>query len=290
MVKHIFSFRLARPRCVIAALFGIVGAVNMAPASSDADAIIHRFVQTQSSSAEMAFIRMQTLVKGERVDERRFLAVYQENDDGSADYMIRLVRPADVQGVSVVSAVDADGAISQSIFLPAVGKMRPLQGGAQAVPFLGSDFSYEDLLKEIPGTQTYAKREDAFVQGAPCQVVRATPLEENSQYGFRDLYLDQETSHLLRIDYYDENAELIKQLNCYGYQSPEIFGNSNRPHRTVMTNASKGTATVFTVIVGRLDERVPSEMFSADFIENWTPEAVEEFMFRLSFKVEGSTP
>jgi hypothetical protein len=286
-----FNFAVPRlsPRLVLAALCGLATSVHAAP-EADAEAIIERFRATQSAESEMAFIRMQTLLRGERVDERRFLAVYQENEDGSSDYLIRLVRPEDVEGVSVLADVDRDGAIDQSIFLPTVGKMRPLRGGAEAGAFLGSDFSYEDLLEEIPGTQNYVKREDAFVQGAPCYVVRATPRNEDSQYGFRDLYIDQETSHLLRIDYYDRNAALIKQLNCYDYASTEVFGNSNRPHRTVMTNARKGTATIFTVIVGRIGQPVAPETFTPDFIENWTSEAVEEFMFQLSFEVEGGTP
>jgi hypothetical protein len=286
-----FFLRLATQRKLLGLsglLFGLL-AVS-ASAETEAESIIARFVETQSAKAEMAFIRMQTLVDGVRQDERRFLAVYQELEDGSAGYLIRLVRPKDVQGVSILATTQADGTVEQSIFLPAVGTMRPLKSGAQAGAFLGSDFSYEDLLREVPGSQSYEVRPSVFLRGAQCHVVRATPRLPGGQYGFRDLHIDEESSRLMRIDYFGTDGKRVKQLDCFDYESPQIFGNSQRPHRTVMTNEAAGTSTIFTVIVGRMGEILAPETFTPEFIENWTEAEVEEFMFQLSFDLMGPTP
>ena len=273
---------------LVACLFLVGPTLPAQAGEKSAEAIVEEFIQAQAAKSEMAFIRMQTLHRGERVDERRFLALYEEGADAATHYLVRLVRPEDVAGVTVLASVSPQGAFQQSIYLPSIGRTRPLTGSAQAAPFLGSDFSYADLVNEIPGTQNYERRDDQFVMGAACHVVRATPTTEDSPYGFRDLYIEEETARLYRVEYYNHDGELIKMLNCFDYGSPKIFGNTKRPHRAVMTNAKAGTSTIFTVIVGRLGDDFDDALFTPGFVEAWTPEAVEEFMFQYHFEVTGT--
>jgi len=289
------SFRksIPSPRGVLAwlRLPALVLAILQLPAQgaepSGAE-LIEAFLADQNVSSEMAFVRMQFLQDGSRVDERRLLMLYQKNDDGSADYLVRMVRPKDVEGVTILATVDPDDGMEQSIFLPSIDQTRPLTGEAQFSPFLGSDFAYADLVQEIPGTQRYERLADDYAQGMLCHVVRATPVGGDSAYGSRKLFLARGTNDLQRIEYFDGDGKLLKMLDCFDYESPEIHGTTIRPHRAVMSNPSKGTSTVFTVIVGRVGEKISPTVFETESVENWTSDEVDDFMFQLSLNVTGS--
>ena len=255
----------------------------------DGEAIVDRFLATQKADSEMAFIKMRVERDDGAIEERRFLAVYRREADGSAGYLVRLVRPREIQGVTLLSKQAADGTVQPYLYLPTIGKTRALTGDARSTPFLGSDFSIEDLVREVPGTQSYERLDDTIEQGAPCYRVRATPIDpESSSYGYRDLYIDQELANLRRVNYHDKSGRLVKVFTAHDYQSPEIYGATTRPRRAIMVDPSAGNRTIFTVLVGRIDEPIDPRIFDPKFIESWDEEAVNEFMYPLVFEVFGT--
>jgi hypothetical protein len=283
-LKTIFS---SVPRITALTSLAWVGSMHALAADElGADAIAARFVAAQTAESEMAFIRMEVMRQGEVVDERRLLALYERGPEEAGRYLVRVVRPQDVEGVTVLAKVEADGKTEQSIFLPTIGRMRPISGEAHATPFLGSEFSYSDLLNEIPGVQQYTRLEDATVQGAACYVIRAHIHSEDAVYSYRDLYIEQETFRLHRIEYFNADGGLIKTLNCFDYGAAEIFGRTLRPHRSVMTNATTGSSTTFTVIAGRMGEDFEDALFTPAFVEAWTPDEVEDFMFQFELRLD----
>lgn len=288
MEHRIFSaLRFLSLICCIAILPSLL---NAEASEDEARSIVERFIAKQRVDSEMAFIRMDMMADGKRVSQRRMLALYKHQEDGSTDYILRLIRPEDVEGVTVLAQVKPEKKPTYSLYLPAIGKSRPLQDASQAAPFLGSDFSFADLVREIPGSQVYTLQPRAFIQGTDCQVVRATPIDGAGPYAFRDLYISEENSRLYQTDYYDKEGKLFKVLALYGYESGEIVGNSTRPYRSVMTTLKNDTITVFTVITGRINDPFETIEFSDSFIENWTESAVDDFMFSLELTLDEFNP
>jgi hypothetical protein len=257
------------------------------PSGTDGKAIIKQFLEVQTPSSEMALVRMQRMYNGERRDDRRFLTLYQKEADNYNRYLLRVIRPKEAQGVTFLAVFDPEGQSTQSIYLPSIGKSRPLIAAAQATPFLGSDFNYVDLINEIPGTQKYSRLDDVTIRKMNCYAIRALPREEGGPYLHRDLFIEKETYRLVRIDYYDVAGKPLKTLNAYDYDPTLIHGNSKRPHRLVMTHATKATETIFTVIVGRVGEKFDSKMFTPAFVEAWSEEEINDFMFQFELRVVG---
>lgn len=279
-MEHRIFFPL-RLLSIICCIFIAPTLLHAEESTDQARSIVKGFIEKQRVESEMAFIRMDMIVDGERVSQRRMLALYKHQEDGSSDYILRLIRPADVEGVTVRARVEPGKEPTYSLYLPSIGKSRPLRDANQAAPFLGSDFSFSDLVREIPGSQVYSVQSSAFIQGAECHVVRATPVDGTGPYAYRDLYIGKEDFRLYQTDYYDKNGSLFKVLALYGYDSGEIAGNSTRPYRSVMTTMEARTSTVFIVIVGRINEPFENIEFSDSFIENWTKAEVDDFMFSL---------
>ncbi|HYV19841.1 MAG TPA: outer membrane lipoprotein-sorting protein [Verrucomicrobiae bacterium] len=264
-------------------------AAGEAPKSAlTGQAIVERYLKTQDVPSEMAFIAMVVSRPGAPPKEYRFLAVHRKRTDGGRDAFLRVVRPKDVQGVSLMVVEPPAGAAQVSLFLPEVGKVRPLAGGSLSGAFLGSDFTFEDLRRELPDIHDYERLEDATVRDVPCFKVRAREKAEGSSaYGWRDLLIGRDTSDLLRVDFYRRDGRLAKSLNAFDYRSAEVKGETRRPRRAVMRAVSGDAWTDFTVIEGRVGETIPDELFTARRQETWTPAQVEEFIFRLGMVVDG---
>lgn len=174
----------------------------------------------------------------------------------------------------------------QYLYLPAVGKARRLSSSAKSEPFLGSDFTIKDLLREAPDTQKYLRLSDSVSQDKSCFVVRAYEKEsENAIYAYRDLYVTKDSFDLIQIDYYDLNEIMIKNFFAVDYRSDEVKGQTTRPRKAIMADRKTESTTTFTVIESRLNEPMPVEMFTPGFVEAWTPAEVDEFIFKLGFSV-----
>jgi len=249
--------------------------------------IIDKYVNAQEVSSELDYIRMSIVSPGPTIIERRFLAVYKKNPDGSRSYLIRIIRPPDVEGVTLLALQDANKDIDQYIYLPDVGEARKLRGKGQSGAFLGSDFTFQDLLRETPSNFTYERQQDAFVNGAECYKVMSqtgSGQEENS-YLYRNLFIDKEGFELQKIEFYGQGNELLKTFSAYDYQSRKIKGKTTRPRRAVMENKSKKSVTIFNVIEGRIDEEISDELFTPKKIVDWTVDEVDEFIFDYGFVI-----
>ena len=253
-------------------------------------AIIDRYIKTLDADSELAYIRMKTYVPGglnSIVKEHRFLALMRKEESGKRSYMMRMIRPVSVEGVTMLAIRGADGKVEQFSYLPDVGYVTKISADNRAGAFLGSDFTYEDLLREVPGNFKYEKRMDAVVHGTDCFTVRATPSPERapSNYAYRDLYIDKATSTLSKINFYAAGDKLVKSFDAYEYKSPEVTGETMRPRNAVMNDFDKNTITVMNVVEGRLNIDLDPMLFTPDKIVALTPDEVRDLIFTQGFNV-----
>jgi hypothetical protein len=251
--------------------------------------IIDRYLARQAVDSELAFIAMTVSRPGAPKKENRFLLAYRREADGTKKGLVRLVRPKDVEGVSVLAVQDPQGKVQAHVFMPALGQSTRLAGSALDKPFLGSDYSYKDLMAEAPAANRYERLKDAQLQGVDCYQVRAVETQSSADrlYGYRDLLIDKEKLQLVRITFHAANGKLIKTFMPYDYGSTQVKGQTTRPHRAVMVRAGVDEWTEFLVVEGRLNKDIPPEIFTIQKIESWKPQEVDEFIFQFGITVSG---
>lgn len=259
---------------------------NAADDALTGEQIVALHLADKRSDSEMAFIRMNHKIPGAPEREYRFLVVYQTTATGKS-YFLRLIRPKDVEAVTVLANEKSKKDVDYYFYLPAVGKMKQLTGDARQGAFLGSDYSFEDLLDEMPSWNAYERKPDTEVDGHPCFQVRAIESRKDggSAYAYRVLFIDRETHHLRKVDFYGKNERPVKTLMASEFGSPEVKGQTTRPRRALMTNHESGSTTEFIVVEGRLNEKFDPALFTPDKLEKWSPEEVEEFIFNLGLTV-----
>lgn len=269
--------------------FAVIARSALASGADEAltgDQIVSLHLADKRSDSEMAFIRMSHQVPGAPAKEYRFLVVYQKSSAGKS-YFLRLIRPKEVEAVTVLAVERAEGDLDHYFFLPALGKMKQLTGEARRGALLGSDYSFEDLLDEMPSWNAYERRPDAPVDGFPCFQVRAIEarVDGGSAYAYRDLFIDKDEHHLRKVDFYGKNERLVKTLAASEFGSPEVKGQTTRPRRALMTNHQTGSTTEFVVVEGRVNEKFDPALFTPEKLEKWAPDEVEEFIFSLGLTI-----
>lgn len=252
-----------------------------------AQAIIQKYVEGNQSKSEMAYVKMMTEAPGAAAVERRILLAFQKEAE-SESFFMRLLHPKDVEGVTLLATTAPGKEAAYYFLLPALGKMRQLTPEARQGAFLGSDYTFEDLLQEVPESHDYKRLADESVEGTPCYVVRAveTKKEKSSAYAYRDLFIEKGSFNLRKVAFYDGKESLVKLLTATGYDSKEVKGKTTRPRTAVMQSVESKSKTTFTVIEGRVDEKIDAELFTPKKLENWPLLDVEEFIFDLGMSID----
>jgi hypothetical protein len=273
----IFSFTLA-----------IIPIAEAAKANPKGRKIIDKYLEVQDVDSELAFIRMNTYIPSgsESINKKqRFLAITKKNKTGTNSFMIRMVRPKNVEGVTFLANSNTDDTVNHYIYLPEIGNVTRIRSASKSGAFLGSDFTYEDLQREIPSNFKYERLSDQVVHGAECFTVRALPASDSveSYYSHRDLFIEKKTYNLYKIDFYKAGGKLVKILETYEYGSSKVKGETVRPLDAVMTNKEKNTVTVFTVVESRLNLELEKELFTPEKIKQWTADEVRQLIFDVGF-------
>ncbi|MFT7375869.1 MAG: outer membrane lipoprotein-sorting protein [Oceanospirillaceae bacterium] len=127
-------------------------------------------------------------------------------------------RPIDVKGTAFLSFSHISGADDQWLYLPALKRVKRIASRNKSGPFMGSEFSFEDLSSfEIEKYNYKFIKEEACSIGT-CFVVEQYPTDENSGYTKRVVWIDKAEYRILRTDFYDRKNSLLKTLTTEKYQ------------------------------------------------------------------------
>ncbi len=161
-------------------------------------------------------------------------------DDGDKGLTI-FDEPGDVRGSAFLSYSHIDGADDQWLYLPALKRVKRISSRNKSGPFMGSEFSYEDLSSfEIEKYQfNYLK--DEMIEGMDCFLVEQKPVDSNSGYTRELVWLDKTEYRPIKVEYYDRKNALLKVLTLSDYH---LYKDKYwRAHTLDMINKQTGKST-----------------------------------------------
>ena len=161
-------------------------------------------------------------------------------DDGDKGLTI-FNKPRDVKGTAFLSFSHSVGADDQWLYLPALKRVKRISSRNKSGPFMGSEFSFEDLSSfEIP-KYTYKYLGDDKINGLDSFMVEQIPVDKNSGYTRRIVWLDKSEYRIQKIDFYDRKNSLLKTLNYSDYK--QFLAKYWRPMTMNMVNHQNGKST-----------------------------------------------
>lgn len=149
--------------------------------------------------------------------------------------------PASIRGTALLSHAHKVGVDDQWLFLPALKRVKKIAARNKSGPFVGSEFSFEDLSAQELTKYEYDYLRDEVVDGGEFFVVARYSLSEYSGYKREVFWLDKEEYRTHRIEYYDHEPEPMKVLTVTDY---ELYGGRFwKPHQMLMRNLRSKRST-----------------------------------------------
>lgn len=259
----------------VLALLAIAVATSALAAGPDPTAIMRRNFLVGKVRDSRADVTM-TLVSGSgtrRVRSTRSTSKLQPNGIDQKR-LIRFLTPADVKGTATLLVEHSEGDDDIWIYLPALRKVRRLVASNKKDSFVGTDFSYGDIIghKVEDWTYTYVGAEE--VEGLTTHVIEALPRNDevaaNSGYGKRKLWIRVDNDVAVKGDYWDTAGSLVKQFAARDVREIDPAAHKWQAFHLEMKNTQTGHSTA--IDFGTLDVGVgiDDQEFSERYLEKET--------------------
>ncbi len=149
--------------------------------------------------------------------------------------------PRDIKGTAFLSfshIIDPD---DQWLYMPALKRVKRISSSNKSGPFMGSQYSYEDLASFEVGKYTYKYLRDEKLAENDSFVIENKPLYEFSGYTKQVVWIDKTRYIPLQVQYYDRKNELLKTASFIGYK--QYLGKYWRASKQLMENHQNGKTT-----------------------------------------------
>ncbi len=162
--------------------------------------------------------------------------------DGDGDKSLTIFdTPRDVKGTAFLSFTHSLKSDEQWLYLPALKRVKRISSSNKSGPFMGSEFSYEDISSQEVVKYKYKFIKDDVFNGRPVFVIERYPQYKKSGYTKQVSWIDKEMYQPLKIDFYDRKKSLLKTLTQHDYK---LYLNKYwRPSRLEMVNHQTGKST-----------------------------------------------
>lgn len=126
--------------------------------------------------------------------------------------------PKDVRGTAFLNHSYVGKPDDQWLYLPALKRVKRIASRNKSGPFMGSEFSYEDLSSFELEKFKFTYLRDEVLNAEASFVVEQIPTDEFSGYSKLISWLDQKDYKVLKIEFYDKKNSLLKTLEFKDYQ------------------------------------------------------------------------
>ena len=164
----------------------------------------------------------------------------EQSDDGDKG-MIIFDDPADVKGTVFLTFTHKAGPDDQWLYLPALKRVKRIASANKSGPFMGSEFSYEDLASQEVEKYTYKYLRDEDLDGRAHFVIERYPVDPKSGYTRHEVWMDQDEYRVWKVDFYDRKESLLKTLTMTRYN--QYLDRYWRADRMDMINHQTGKST-----------------------------------------------
>lgn len=192
---------------------------------------------------------------------------------GSTDNqrLVSFLSPADVRGTKTLLVEHSKGDDDIWVYLPAMKKVRRLVASNKKDAFVGTDFSYGDVIGHRVEDWNHKLLREEKIDGKDCHVLESTPIREevgtNSGYSKRVGWIDKISFVALKGETYDLNGQLLKRISARNIQEVDAKNHKWQPMVLESENVQTGHRTVIEFKNFKANVGVENEKFSVRSLE-----------------------
>ncbi|RFC31051.1 MAG: hypothetical protein DID91_2727704501 [Candidatus Nitrotoga sp. MKT] len=185
--------------------------------------------------------------------------------------MTRFLSPPDVKGTVSLLIEHADKDDDIWIYLPALKKVRRLVSNNKKDSFVGTDFSYADVIGYKVGEWNYKLLKEESVEGQLCYVIEALPksdaVKTSNGYSKRIGWLRKDNLVAIKMEYWDEAGQLLKISTFTDVQLVDKVRGKWQAMRLEASNVQTGHRTVIKYDNFKANQQVKDEFFTTRYME-----------------------
>ena len=216
--------------------------------------------------SEISELRLASIDSQGNVIAREFISAFA-NSGFQMNGLIFFTEPETIRGTIFLAQYAVERTDSTApkawVYLPALDTVRELDENMPGQnQFFGSEFTWADIMLESMTPQKSRWIRSTRFQNRPAELIELTPtLGPEYLRERRELYIDSQTFHTLRVDVFSRSSDLTRTMTAYDYGSLDVDGVSKRPHRLVAQNISSLETSVLTLIKARQNIEIASGVF-----------------------------
>ncbi|MDB5956951.1 efflux RND transporter permease subunit [Ramlibacter sp.] len=267
--------RMALARQVFISVAVSAGVLLMVPrlshAETDEAALMQKSVdaiKVRDSDSSATF----TLTNRNGESRRRTTSSYTKLQPNGSDNMrlVKFLSPSDINGTATLMVEHADRDDDLWVYLPALKKVRRLAAANKKDSFVGTDFSYGDMIGFKVGEWTHRLVREEQVDGVPCDVIESLPKQESvktdSGYSRRLTWVRKDTFVAVQIDVWDVAGQPLKRMT-FADLKPAGSAGKWQAMRMSAANLQTGHSTVIEYTKFEADRGIGNEYFSPRSLE-----------------------
>ena len=178
--------------------------------------------------------------------------------------IVRFSAPADIAGTAVLT-VENPGDDDIWVYLPALKKIRRLSASNRKDAFVGTDFSYGDVLGLAVDEWTHRLMRTETLDGVAVRVVESLPrsadVSASTGYGRRINWLRASDAVPLKTEFYNPAGALLKVYSCTDIRLADPQNKRYQPMRQTMKTVATGHSTLIEYSSFRTDVAVGADQF-----------------------------
>ena len=198
------------------------------------------------------------------------MAYQRRQSETREDRLFIFTHPPSVEGTGLLVHSYHHEDDRMWIYLPAVDVMKRVNlstsGGGY---FMGSDFTYSDLISAPREEFHFELLGEAEVNGEACYLVskrgNTRAIERKYGYSLEEHYIRKSDLVTVRIVFYDLAGDLLKELRV---QEVQIIGPYRYPSHVVMENMQTGHRSEIAFGDIQVPETIPDEFFTHRYLQN----------------------
>jgi outer membrane lipoprotein-sorting protein len=179
--------------------------------------------------------------------------------------------PADVKGTKTLLVENSGKDDDIWVYLPAMKKVRRLVASNKKDSFVGTDFSYGDVIGHRVADWNHKLVKEETVAGRPCYLIESTPktpdVAENSGYSKRIGCIDKESFIAVKGELFDNGGQLLKKVSASDLTRVDEKNNKWQPMTLEAQNVQTGHRTIIEFRNFKANVGVKDELFTTRTLE-----------------------
>lgn len=185
--------------------------------------------------------------------------------------MTRFLEPTDVKGTVSLLIENSDKDDDIWIYLPSTKKVRRLISSNKKDSFVGTDFSYGDVIGHKPKEWNNKILKEEKIDNHDCYVIESTPIsatiKSNSGYSKRVTWIEKDTFVTIKADFFDEAGDMLKTAKYSNYKLADAAKKRYQPMLLEAQNFQTEHSTQIKITESKSNTGVKEEFFTTRYME-----------------------